>query len=113
MKNNNNNNRNLIPFSLESFNLSDFKSIILKYSHHSTKTSGNLLKANMLHIFDSNKFHICILPFNLTYSEEDDHYDYCVNLLYKEIWGASAAWSEEISEEFLEPDLFYIQIIVR
>jgi hypothetical protein len=31
--NNNNNNRYLIPFSLDSFSLSDFKAIILKYSH--------------------------------------------------------------------------------
>jgi hypothetical protein len=91
MKNNNNNNKNLTPFSLESFNLSDFKSIIFKYSHCNANTSGNFAKANILHILDSNEIHICSIPFNLTYSEEDDHYDYCVNLLFNQIMGISGA----------------------
>jgi hypothetical protein len=112
---NNNNNIYLIPFSLKSFSLSDFKSIIQKYSHFNNNTSSNtLISPSFLHIFDSNKDYVGYLEFKLAFDtpsgEDDSEYELGVHLLKHYMVKACSIRSNKFAFFLPDPYLFYIHI---
>lgn len=114
MKNiNNNNNRNLIPFSLDSFSLSDFKAIILKYSHRPSDSINPFITKKALHILDCDEIPVGCIFFSLPYKGENDiDHHYCVNNFYDLLIETSKNWSKEFGHELFDPYLFYMKIVV-
>ena len=67
--NNNNNNKDLISFNVDSFSPADFKSIILKSNYfNSDRRNGNLIEPWLIQILDCNRVEIGLISFHIPYN---------------------------------------------
>lgn len=112
---NNNYNINLIPFNLKSFSLSDFKSIMQKYSYfNSNRRSDTLIRPYFLHIFDSNKDYIGYLEFKLAFNtpsaEDDPEYELGIHLLKHFMMKTCNIRSKKLAFLLPNPYIFYMYI---
>lgn len=108
-----------IPFKLDSFNLSDLKSILYKYYYFENNPDVNidLIQPWIMHIFDCNRVEIGEIPFILPYDtnspEEDSELNDFINFIYNQIITGCTWWSEESSDylsSYKNSKIFYINI---
>ena len=106
---NNNNNINLIPFSLESFSLSDFKRIL---EYHCVFKNDSPYEVNL---YDSNKNSLdksfeFEAYFKIPLDESNPEYDLSLQDLKKDIVAVCTWWGKEFAHSLPDCNLYYMDI---
>ena len=117
MKKNNNNSNNIfdiIPFSLKSFSLSQFK-LILQYHCHFNIDRPYITNIK-LHIYDCNKNSLgwdreIELYFNTPLDVDHPAFDLYICFVRDEIIKVCTGWENEFAHILPNPDLYYLEII--